>query len=282
MIRAVSILLILWGCAFAQAPINIVSSTPLGMPCGGTQTLGCMPDKDCGWMVVVRTGDAAAFSGKLTYTDIEGKEQTATATASATGEYTALAFRVGVFRPGTGNRFVSVEITSLKVSATVRQDAEGTVITVGDTTWGPPKQASTANSPVSAATIVPLRSSFPTIRRSAEWLPGDTLFKALRWHAALVVAVKVKKGGLQIEQPPLELHSAPVRLPGDLYWRVRNATVIPYSDTSIIGPAPETLSDLAVRLAGESLRVTPRISGLTTIVTKGDPAQAATNLKEYK
>jgi hypothetical protein len=138
MIRIVSALLILWGCAFAQAPIDIVSSTPLGMPCGGTQTLGCMPDAQCGWMVVVRTGDAAAFSGKLTYADAEGKEQTATVTAAAAGEYTALAFRVGVFRNG-GNRFSSVEVSALKASATVRQDAEGTVITVGETTWGPPR-----------------------------------------------------------------------------------------------------------------------------------------------
>lgn len=138
MIRAISIAFVLWGCAFAQAPIDIVSSTPLGMPCGGIQTLGCMPDKDCGWMVVVRTGDAAAFAGKLAYTDAAGKEQTATVTAAATGEYTALAFRVGVFRNG-GNRFVSVEISALKASATVRQDAEGTVITVGETTWGPPR-----------------------------------------------------------------------------------------------------------------------------------------------
>jgi len=140
MIRAVSILLILWGCAFAQAPIDIVSSTPLGMPCGGISTLGCMPDAQCGWMVVLKTGDAAAFAGKLTYTDAEGKQQTATVTAAATGEYTALAFRVGVFRAG-GNRFVSVEVSALKASATVRQDAEGAIITVGETTWGPPKQA---------------------------------------------------------------------------------------------------------------------------------------------
>ena len=144
MIRAISILLILWGCAFAH-PIEITSSTPMGMPCGGISTVistvGCMPDAQCGWMVVVRTGDAAAFAGKLTYTDADGKEQTATVTAAATGEYTALAFRVGVFRPGTGNRFVSVEVSSLKASATVRQDAEGAIITVGATTWGPPKQA---------------------------------------------------------------------------------------------------------------------------------------------
>jgi len=217
MIRAVSILLILWGCAFAQAPIDIVSSTPLGMPCGGISTLGCMPDAQCGWMVVVRTGDAAAFAGKLTYTDADGKQQTAIVTATATGEYTALAFRVGVFRAG-GNRFVSLDISSLQPVATVRQDSAGTIITIGETTWGPPRQA---------------------------------------------------------------------------IW----------TDSGINGPAPETLSDLArslatqpmmvgeslscnlcattVRLAGESLRVTPRVVGLTTIITKGDPAQATTNLKEY-
>jgi hypothetical protein len=141
MTRAISILLILWGCAFAQTPIEITSSTPMGMPCGGISTVGCMPDAQCGWMVVVKTGDAAAFAGKLTYTDAEGKEQTATATAASTGEYTALPFRVGVFRPSVGNRFVSAEITSLKASATVRQDSAGTIITIGETTWGPPKQA---------------------------------------------------------------------------------------------------------------------------------------------
>jgi len=144
MIRAVSALLILWGCAFAQAPIEITSSTPMGMPCGGLtgglSTVGCMPDAQCGWMVVLKTGNAAAFAGKLIYTNNEGNAQESAATTAATGEYTALVFRVGAFG-NRGNRFVSVEVSSLKASATVRQDAEGAIITVGETTWGPPKQA---------------------------------------------------------------------------------------------------------------------------------------------
>jgi len=171
MIRAVSALLILWGCAFAQAPIDIVSSTPLGMPCGGTQTLGCMPDAQCGWMVVVKTGDAAAFAGKLTYTDAAGKEQTAGVTAAATGEYTALAFRVGVFRAG-GNRFVSVEISALKASATVRQDAEGAIITVGETTWGPPKQGWEW-----AERIARIRAGTTTLRTSDDGAQATTNLK---------------------------------------------------------------------------------------------------------
>lgn len=192
MIRAISILLILWGCALAQAPIEITSSTPMGMPCGGISTVGCMPDAQCGWMVVVRTGDTAAFSGKLTYADAEGKQQTATVTAAATGEYTALAFRVGVFRPGTGNRFVSAEVTSLKAAATVRQDAAGAIITVGETTWGPP---------VDRLGVIARwnRLSRPSLQG------GDTLLR-FQQGSYRVVALRFIDGKVVVEQPEVATH----------------------------------------------------------------------------
>lgn len=235
MIRIVSALLILWGCAFAQAPIDIVSRGPLGMPCGGISTLGCMPDKDCGWMVIMKTGDAAAFSGKLTYTDAEGKEQTAIATATATGEYTALAFRVGVFRNG-GNRFVSVEVSSLKASATVRQDAEGAIITVGETTWGPPVDRLGViagwdgiawNFPTFADTSASGKTPRVGWRKLEKLESGDTLFKAALFKAVdgitwsnsgptVMLWVSIANGKLKIEQPPLCMHTAEVRSALDL------------------------------------------------------------------
>lgn len=119
----------------AEEPLQIISSTPLGLPCAGVITVGCMPDAQQGWLVLVK-GDGIAFVGRLTYTDSTGKERTEMAMA----DYGALAFRVGRFWE-QGNKFVSLEVTALKAAGTVRQDASGAVITVGQSTFGPPVQA---------------------------------------------------------------------------------------------------------------------------------------------
>ena len=142
----VSVLILLWGICLSAQPIEILSSTPMGLPCGGVETPrvgGCMPDDQVGWMVMVR-GSAPVYRATLTYRKPDGEKATATGIVESSGlGIDAIVFRVGPFRDG-GNRFASLEVLALKEGAKLRQEAmaNGTIITIGETTWGPPQALS--------------------------------------------------------------------------------------------------------------------------------------------